>query len=77
MCFQFQYNEVMESLQRDREVGNVLQHFCYCNVKFINNEGFKLKLEPRSGAEPCVNHSLDVDHLFCRLFLFLGLALEL
>lgn len=39
MCFQFQYNEVMESLQRDCEVGNVLQYFCYYNVKFINNEG--------------------------------------
>ncbi len=35
----------------------MLQYFCCYNVKFMNNEGFKLKLEPR------------LDSLVCKLFL--------
>lgn len=45
-----------------------LQYFC--NVKFINIEGFKLKLEFSSATAKCANYYLDMDHLFLCLLTY-------
>lgn len=55
--------------------GDVLQYFCYYNVKFVNNEGFKLKLGSHSATAWCVNYSCHMDHLLCLLFAVLKLQL--